>query len=138
MEKEFEFLGEDFELYFGILYSVVSLPNLVMPFIGWMLNVRFGLPLMYVLYGSTIMIGQFFIAIGCQYRSIITMIIGRAIFGLGYQLVCNCKNIFILNWFFKSDVAFPFSICQCVIDLTKFMCFYLSPRIAKFVNIIIK
>jgi len=126
---EFKFLGEEFELYFGLLYSVVSLPNLIMPFFGWMLNVRFGLPLMYGIYGSFIMIGQFILSMGCHYRSIVPMIIGRFIFGLGFQLVCTCKNQMLMHWFYKREVALPFSICQMVIDIAKFLSFYISPRI---------
>ena len=57
------------------------------------------------------------------------MIIGRGIYGLGYQMVCICKNIFLTHWFFKSDVSLPFSLCQCTIDITKFICFYFSPKI---------
>lgn len=131
LETEFKFLGEDFEFYFGILYSVTSLPNIIMPFFGWMLNARLGIPFMYVIYGSFIMIGQFILCLGCQYRSIFVMIIGRTIFGLGYQLLCTCKNQMLMHWFFKNDVSFPFGLCQGVIDFSKFMCFYLSPRIVK-------
>lgn len=108
---------------------MVSLPNLIMPIFGWLLNVRFGFQLMYVFYGSFIMFGQLILSLGCYYRAIIPMIIGRTIYGCGFQMVNTCKNQMIMHWFYKGEVALPFSICQMVIDFMKFSCFYITPRI---------
>ena len=134
MEMDFKFLGDEFEVYFGILYSIVSLPNLVFPFIGWMLNVRFGIALMYVIYAAFIMIGQLVLALGFQYRCIMPMILGRMIFGLGFQMMSICRNQMLIHWFYKGEVGICFGIAQMIVDLTKFSCFYINPLILNSVN----
>ena len=128
-------LGDDFELYFGILYSVTSLPNLIFPLIGWYFNVRCGIAFMYVIYAALIMIGQLVLTLGCQYRSILPMIIGRMIFGMGFQMIHICKNQMLIAWFYKSELGFAFSIPQMTVDLTKFGCFFICPIILKTVNL---
>jgi len=134
LKKEFDFLGNHYEIYFGILYSVVALPNFIVPYFGSFLNIKLGLRFMYIINGSFIMIGQFFVSLGVTYKSINTLIIGRFLFGLGYQTTVMCKNQMIIKWFLKSEVSLPMSITLCITDLSKFLCFLISPRVITFVN----
>ena len=133
-QKEFFFLGEKYEMYFGLLYSAVALPNLIVPFIGSLLNIKLGLRFMFMINGSFIMIGQFIVFIGISNKSIITMITGRFIYGLGYQNTVICKNQMIIKWFFSHELSIPITITLSLSDLSKFFCFFVSPRVISFVN----
>lgn len=75
------------------------------------------------------MFGQLILSLGCQYRSIVPMIIGRGIYGLGFQMINICKNQLLISWFDKKEVGLAFSLGQMVIDITKLMCFYITPQL---------
>jgi len=70
-------LGEHFEYYFNLLYSLVIFPNIFLPFIGGLLIMKCGLRTMYLIYMIFLIIGQLIFAIGCHYKSIIFMLIGN-------------------------------------------------------------
>jgi hypothetical protein len=89
---------------------------------------------MYVINGSFLVIGQFIVCMGVTYKSIITMIFGRLIFGIGFQTTIMCKTMMIIRWFLKSHLSVPMSVTLAISDLSKFLCFLISPRIIKFVN----
>lgn len=127
-------MEKNFETFFGLLYSLEAFPNLIIPILGSLLNIKYGLRFMYVIYGSTIFLGQLFVCIGMEYKSFILMLIGRGIYGLGYQTVVICKNQILINWFFKTEVALPISISLCITDFSKFMSFYISPRVVEYVR----
>ena len=89
---------------------------------------------MYVLNGLSIVLGQLLVSIGVSKKSWRFMIAGRFLFGLGYQTTVMCKNQMIIKWFLKSEVSLPMSITLCITDLSKFLCFLISPRVITFVN----
>lgn len=66
----------------GLLYSVYSMPNIVMPFIaGWLVE---SLGAHFVLLGlsSLVMLGSVLFALGVQTNAFIWMLMGRAMMGM--------------------------------------------------------
>lgn len=77
LSKYFEIeLGDKFEYYYNMLYSLVILPNIILPFLGGILLMKCGLRLMFAILIVIIMTGQFIFALGCSKKNIILMLIG--------------------------------------------------------------
>jgi nitrate/nitrite transporter NarK len=128
-------LGNSFEYYFGLLYSLYSLPNIIIPFIGGILVMRFGIRSMYVVFELLIVIGQFIFALGCQSTSMQTMLLGRIIFGLGGESLNICQNAMIVKWFFKSQIALPLGLTISVSRIGSVLNDVFSPRLVSNVTI---
>ena len=121
---------EKFEYYYSLLYSVYSFPNIILPFIGGLLIALLGLRVMYVVFGVSIIFGQFIFAFGSQWESITLMLIGRVIFGIGGESINICQTAMIVKWYFKSEISFPLGISLTVSRLGSVLNDVLSPRIA--------
>jgi MFS family permease len=139
LKTQFAFeLKDSFEYYFGLLYSVYSMPNIVLPFIGGYMVMKMGVRSTYILFAGLVMIGQFICAFGCQYSSIKTMLFGRVIFGLGGECLNICQNAIIVKWFAKSQLALPMGLTISFSRLGSVLNDILSPRIITPVIIICK
>jgi len=136
LKIQFSHLGENFEYYFGLLYSLYSMPNIVLPFFGGILIMKYGIRTMYMVFGVLILIGQFIFSIGCQYYSMNIMLLGRIIFGLGGECINICQNAMIVKWFFKSELALPLGLALSVSRLGSVLNDVASPKMINHVLII--
>lgn len=66
-----------FDYYYNLLYSLYSIPNIVLPIFGGLLVDRAGLYVSLNLFAALILLGQLIFAIGCSYGSIHVMLVGR-------------------------------------------------------------
>ena len=73
------------EFEFNLLYSVYSMPNLVIPFFGGMLIDRFGVRYSIVVFLIVLLAGQSIFTAGGYIHKYYVMIIGRIIFGMGSE-----------------------------------------------------
>jgi len=137
LKIQFSNLSENFEYYFGLLYSLYSLPNIILPFIGGILVMQYGIRTMYVIFGLFILLGQFVFALGCQNYSMNAMLIGRVIFGLGGECINICQNAMIVKWFFKSEIALPLGLTISVSRLGSVMNDVASPKMIVHVCLIL-
>ncbi|KAI8358170.1 major facilitator superfamily domain-containing protein [Mortierella sp. GBAus27b] len=81
-----EYLGvpyNDYQYLLSVIYSMYSLPNTVLPFIFGSLMDRFGPNRVILVLSGFTCIGQTIFSIGVQSRQVWTMLLGRAIFGIG-------------------------------------------------------
>jgi MFS family permease len=129
LKSQFAYLGNNFEYYFGLLYSLYSLPNIILPFIGGLLVMKYGIRKMYMVFGGFIMIGQLVFALGCQHSSIGVMLLGRIIFGFGGECLNICQNAMIVKWFYKSEIALPLGLTISVSRLGSVLNDVASPRL---------
>ena len=118
-----------------MLYSVYSLPNIVLPFVGGILVMKFGIRSMYMVFSTFILIGHFIVTLGSQYNSIYTMLAGRVIFGLGGECLNICQNAMIVKWFFKSQLALPLGLTISFSRLGSVVNDNLSPRLVSEVKL---
>ena len=79
LEKQFDITPTQWSL----LYTVYSLPNMILPFFGGVMldsiGMRFGL----LLFTGVLTLGQFLFAMGGAQEKFWLMLVGRVVFGLG-------------------------------------------------------
>lgn len=120
----------NFEYYFSLLYSVYNIPNIILPLIGGILMIKFGMNILFVLIGLFLIIGQFLFALGCSYKTIHLMLVGRVFFGFGGEIINLIQNCMMMKWFKKSELSFPFGIAITVSRLGSVLNAIISPRIS--------
>ena len=119
-----------FEMYFGLMYSLYSIPNTVLPFVGGVLMDRFGIRLMLVVFYCFIMLGQVLFSTGCSLHSMELMLIGRTVFGLGGECVSVGQSAIIALWFKDKELAFALGITTAFGRLGGVLNNQLSPVLA--------
>ncbi len=62
--------GDHWQTYFGLLYSVYSFPNVILPFLGGFFVDFFGVRIMLIIFSSFILGGQALFALGGAMKSI--------------------------------------------------------------------
>ena len=121
---------DNFEYTFNLMYSVYSLPNIILPLIGGALICKFGYRGMFLIFGICVLVGQFIFAIGCSIDSIYTMLLGRIIFGLGGESLNTTQYSVIIEWFSPNEIAFAMGVCLSLARFGNVLNDILSPRIA--------
>lgn len=121
---------DSFEYYFGLLYSLYSFPNIVLPLIGGILISILGNRTMYIIVGIFLVLGQFIFSLGCHQTNMTMMLVGRAIFGIGGETINISQNLMLIRWFKKEELSFPFAITITVSRLGSVLNDIASPQIA--------
>lgn len=121
---------KEFEYYYNLLYSVYSLPNIAIPFIGGILTVKYGYRSMFIVFGISILIGQLIFALGCSFKSIFVMICGRIVFGLGGEAINASQSTLIVNWFNPNELSFALGITLSILRFGSVLNDIISPIIA--------
>ena len=130
LESQFDFLGKNFEYYYNLLYSIYSIVNIFIPFIGGNLIKIYGNKNMFLVFAIIIVIGQLIVYLGCKYNSIYTMLIGRVIFGLGGDNLNVSQMTCVVEWFYKAETSFPMGLTLTISRIGSFFNDVLSPRLA--------
>lgn len=112
------------------MFSVYSLPNIILPILGGLLALKYGLRFMYILYAVLIAIGQLVFTVGCSYGSLYTMLIGRVIIGFGGECIGNCNSAMLVKWFSKSEVGFPLGVTISFVRLGSILGAMVAPGIS--------
>ena len=94
-----------FDLYFDALYSVYSLPNIVLPLVGGVIVDRAGVVFSLNLFTCLCLTGQVVVASACAAGSFEGMLVGRAIFGLGGESLSVAQSAFVTVRQLRSDPA---------------------------------
>jgi len=110
LKEKFKDLDDKFEYYFNLMYAVYSFPNIILPFLGGILITRYGSTYIYFFFGLLILIGQIIFSLGIFEDSIINVLMGRFIFGLGGECFGLPQNSMIVKWFPKSNLGLPLGI----------------------------
>ena len=130
LESQFDFLGENFEYYYNLLYSIYSIVNIFIPFLGGNLIKIYGNKNMFLVFALIIVIGQLIVYLGCKNNSIYTMLIGRVVFGLGGDNLNVSQMTCVVEWFYKSETSFPMGLTLTISRIGSFFNDVLSPRLA--------
>jgi MFS family permease len=88
-----------FERYFALMYSVYSLPNIVLPLAGGFLTDRLGYRLMNLIFGAFLILGHSIFALGVGNHSIATVLAGRVIYGFGGECIVVGLSSLLAEWF---------------------------------------
>ena len=119
-----------FEYVFNLMYTVYSLPNIILPFFGGYFVDRLGARSMIVLFALLCLAGQFLVAIGASAGSTFVILVGRVIFGLGGESLCVGLSTLLAEWFMGKEMAFAMGLNLSVARVGSFVNDMASPAIA--------
>lgn len=88
-----------FSIYFNLLYSLYSLPNIVLPFFGGYFVDKFGVRVCLLSFTGFITAGQIIFAFGLSIKSWPVMFIGRIIYGFGGESLGVANSALLSDWF---------------------------------------
>lgn len=94
--------SSQYNYFFNLLYTVYSLPNIVLPFFGGYLTDKLSARLMNVVFCICLLTGQVTLTIGAFIGSFPLMILGRVFFGFGGESLCVSVQTLIQQWFNES------------------------------------
>lgn len=127
--------AKDFELYFNLLYTVYSIPNIILPFVGGYIVDWLGARWMNVVFTSLIAAGQLLFAFGCHIKSWPVMLAGRTLFGFGGEsLSVGCSTI-VAEWFKGKELAFALGVNISIARVGSVINDWASPRLAHWVGV---
>ncbi|KAJ0411052.1 hypothetical protein ATCC90586_003654 [Pythium insidiosum] len=124
-----------FEFLFNMLYTVYSVPNILLPFFGGVLVDRYGARVMLVVFSVAILVGQVVFASGCSLASFNLMLVGRVLFGFGGESLGVAQGTLVASWFKNSELALALGINLSVARLGSVFNNELSPVIAEHLNV---
>lgn len=77
---------------FNLLYTVYSLPNIILPFFGGILIDKLGARTAIMIFSTIILVGQAICVAGAYYVKFWLLIFGRVIFGIGSESLNASQN----------------------------------------------
>lgn len=132
-----EYFGKpsDFETSFSLLYTVYSIPNVILPFFGGYFVDRLGVRTCMLIFAVLISVGQLTFAIGLSAKSWPLMFLGRVIFGFGGENLGVANSAILSVWFKGKELAFAFGLNLSIARLGSVFNNLLSPALANDFNI---
>uniref|UniRef100_A0A6U3WEK3 Lysosomal dipeptide transporter MFSD1 n=2 Tax=Ditylum brightwellii TaxID=49249 RepID=A0A6U3WEK3_9STRA len=119
-----------FEIHFNLLYSLYSLPNVILPFFGGNIVDRIGAPICLIAFASLGFLGQLLFAIGTSAKSWGLMLFGRFVYGLGGESICVAQSALLSRWFEGGELALSFGVALSVSRLGSVFNNMISPALA--------
>ena len=92
------------------LYSIYSLPNMVLPLLGGILISKIGIRLGLILFTVILTLGQAVLALGGYQNSYAVMMMGRFIFGLGGDSMAVAEYAIVCSWFVGKELSFAVGV----------------------------
>ncbi len=102
----------------GLLQAIYSFPNIVMVLIGGLIIDRIGSRKAVLIFTFLIFIGA---VITSLFGNIVTMVIGRFIFGMGAESMIVAITTIIAQWFKGKELSFAFGLNLTVARLGSFL-----------------
>uniref|UniRef100_A0AAV1V787 Lysosomal dipeptide transporter MFSD1 n=2 Tax=Peronospora matthiolae TaxID=2874970 RepID=A0AAV1V787_9STRA len=132
LQQHFSAIPKDrYEFLFNLLYTLYSIPNILLPFFGGVLVDRFGARVMIFAFSTAILTGQVIFAAGCSLSSFNMMLFGRVIFGFGGESLGVAQGTLVASWFKNSELALALGINLSVARLGSVINNELSPVVAQ-------
>ena len=120
----------EFERNFNLLYTIYSIPNVILPLFGGNFVDRYGAPQCLLAFASLVCCGSILLSIGVTRQTWEIMYLGRFVFGLGAESLCVAQSTITSDWFQGSDVAFAMGIGLAVSRLGSIINNVISPKVA--------
>jgi len=124
-----------FETYFQLLYTVYSVPNVILPFFGGYFVDKFGVRVCLITFMAMLVIGQMVFAIGVGNKSWTLMFLGRVLYGFGGESLSVANSAVLSEWFKGKELAFAFGLNLSIARLGSVANNFVSPRLASGVSI---
>jgi MFS family permease len=115
---EIQPIADDLDTYLGIntemftvLYSVYSIPNMILVFFGGILGDKIGLRLAGLIFVSLTLAGVIIVAFAPSFsNAYVIMAIGRTVFGMGAESLNTIQIAMVARWFSGAEMAMAFGI----------------------------
>ena len=95
---------------YSLLYTVYSIPNMILPIFGGIFLDRIGIRFGLVLFCAILTIGQFVFMLGGYSGNYNEMLLGRIIFGMGGECMGVAQSSIISVWFKGKELAFALGL----------------------------
>ncbi|RYG59000.1 MFS transporter [archaeon] len=105
LRRHFGFEASEFELSFSLLYSLYSMPNVILPAFGGVLSDLWGNDQVMMVCATLVLLGNILLMVATLTTSWLTMELGRFVFGLGAETLQVCANTTIAKWFDGQEVS---------------------------------
>mmetsp|Transcript_13297 Transcript_13297/g.21624 ORF Transcript_13297/g.21624 Transcript_13297/m.21624 type:complete len:687 (+) Transcript_13297:1-2061(+) len=122
--------SSNYETHFNLLYTVYSIPNVILPLFGGNVVDRHGAPLCLTCFASLLFMGSILLSIGVHNKSWEVMYMGRFVFGLGAESLCVAQSTIVSEWFEGREVAFAIGVGLAVSRLGSIWNNVVSPKVA--------
>ena len=117
---------EDFQ--YNLIFSIFSIPNIVIPCAGGVIISTLGLRLSYNLFSILIILGMGITTVGAARSDFVLMLFGRFIFALGGDTIIITKSALIAKWFIGKELSFALGVGLSVARLGSSFSSFLAPR----------
>lgn len=130
LRRHFGFDKDDFEFHFSLLYSLYSMPNMILPAFGGILCDVLGNDRVMLGCAALVLLGNVLLLIACVRVDFVILEVGRFVFGLGAETLQVCANTIIAKYFVGAQLAFALGINLSVCKLGGVLTDWVSPYIA--------
>eukprot|EP00941_MAST-03F_sp_MAST-3F-sp1_P005548 g5548.t1 len=120
-----------FEYNFNMLYTVYSLPNILLPILGGVLVDGFGASRMVFIFAVLVVFGQLIVSLGVSAQSMFLMLVGRTIFGIGGESMCVGSTAILKEWFSGKEFAMAMGTTLSISRFGSVINNILSPHLAE-------
>lgn len=87
------------EFEFNLLYALYAFPNVIIPLLGGILIDKIGARIVLIISAMFCVLGHLIFGFG-GYRNVFgIMLVGRAVFGIGGEVLHAAQNTLISTWF---------------------------------------
>jgi len=114
---------------YNLLYSVYSLPNIILPFFGGYLVDRIGVRAAINIFGFILIIGQAIFAYGAYMSSFGIMVAGRFVFGVGGESLAVSQLPMVSKWFSAIELSFAWGFGRAAIRVGSSLNSFFTPKI---------
>lgn len=122
---------EIFQYRLSLLYSLYSVPNVVLPFfVGRWLD-RLGSRPILLLLSFLVAAGQALVAYGIQGGSFATVVLGRILFGIGGESLAVAQSRLVTQWFEGRELALAIGLNLSIARIGTVVNNILSPIVAE-------
>jgi hypothetical protein len=126
---------ENFESKFQLMFSLAHLPGAVLPLFTGFLFKWFGGRLCLLMLSSICLMGQIMTSLGVQIENWFVTLIGRFIFGLGFESLFATNQAFLSVWFKERELGMALGITSAASYVGFLLSLVIGPIIANRVTV---
>jgi len=124
-----------FETNFSLLYSVYSIPNVILPFFGGILVDKLGTRCTLIGFNVVLTLASILVAFGVVWKSMWVLIAGRVLYGMAGESLTVVQSAILTQWFKGKELALTFGISLAFSRGGSVLNNYMSPWFAKNISL---
>ena len=121
---------DDYETLYSLLYTLTSVPNVILPFLGGYFVDRLGVRKCLIVFISLLLCGSTVFSVGVTFKSWPAMYVGRVLFGFGLTSTSVSNSKMLADWFGGKELALSFGLNVSIARLGSVVNNLVSPLFA--------